>query len=150
VALCLDISGSMASLYSSGKIQQFAEKILALGCWFDDDGSIDIFLFGANAHKAGEMTLANFKNFIPNVLNQYPLEGGTYYGKVMKMIRNFYFPTGEEKVGSQLLYQINLSTLCLLLMEQLLTIQRQNNRLSRFHLSQFSGNLWQLTSPVRM
>lgn len=99
VALCLNISGSMASLYSSGKIQQFAEKILALGCWFDDDGSIDIFLFGTNAHKAGEMTLSNFKNFIPNVLNQYPLEGGTYYGKVMKMIRNFYFPTerGESR-----------------------------------------------------
>jgi len=95
VALCLDISGSMASLYSSGKIQRFAEKILALGCWFDDNGSIDIFLFGADAHKAGEMTLANFKNFIPNVLNQYPLEGGTYYGKVMKMIRSFYFPLGR-------------------------------------------------------
>jgi len=41
------------------------------------------------------MTLANFKNFIPNVLNQYPLEGGTYYGKAMKMIRSFYFPLGR-------------------------------------------------------
>jgi hypothetical protein len=95
VALCLDISGSMSFLYSSGKIQKFAEKILALGCQFDDNGSIDIFLFGSNAHKAGEMSLGNFKNFIPNMLNQYPLEGGTYYGKVMKMIRSFYFPLGR-------------------------------------------------------
>lgn len=97
VALCLDISGSMSSLYSSGKIQQLAERILALGCQFDDDGSIDIFLFGAEPHQVGEMTLKNFKNFIPNILNQYPLEGGTYYGKVMKMIRNFYFPMGKGK-----------------------------------------------------
>ena len=95
VALCLDISASMSSLYDSGKIQQFAEKILALGCRFDDDGSIDIFLFGANAHNAGQMTLDNFKNFIPNILKQYSLEGGTYYGKVMKTIRNFYFPDGR-------------------------------------------------------
>ena len=29
VALCLDISGSMFSLYSSGKIQRLAEKVLA-------------------------------------------------------------------------------------------------------------------------
>ena len=95
VALCLDISGSMTSLYNSGKIQRLAEKILALGCRFDDDGSIDIFLFGVNAHNPGEMTVDNFPNFIHNILHQYPLEGGTYYGKVMKEIRNFYFPDGR-------------------------------------------------------
>lgn len=99
VALCLDISGSMSHLYASGKIQRFAEKILALGCHFDDDGSIDIFLFGANAHYPGEMTLKNFQNFIPQIQRQHPLEGGTYYGKVMQAIRCFYFP---ETRGSQL------------------------------------------------
>ncbi|MGB3511202.1 MAG: VWA domain-containing protein [Microcoleaceae cyanobacterium] len=95
VALCLDISASMSSLYSSGKIQRLAEKILALGCRFDDNGSIDIFLFGAEAHRLEEMTLANFQDFIPNIQKKYPLEGGTYYGKVMKMIRSFYFPAGK-------------------------------------------------------
>jgi stress response protein SCP2 len=34
VAICLDISGSMTRLYSSGKIQRLAEKVLALGCQF--------------------------------------------------------------------------------------------------------------------
>ena len=92
VALCLDISGSMSSLYSSGKIQRLAEKILALGCRFDDNAAIDIFLFGVNPHNPGEMSIDNFSNFIHYILQQYPLEGGTYYGKVMKEIRNFYFP----------------------------------------------------------
>jgi stress response protein SCP2 len=96
VALCLDISGSMSSLYSSGKIQRLAEKILALGCRFDDNGSIDIFLFGINSHNPGEMTIDNFPNFLNNILKQYPLEGGTYYGKVMKEIRNFYFPDARN------------------------------------------------------
>ncbi|NEO52730.1 MAG: VWA domain-containing protein [Okeania sp. SIO3B5] len=95
VALCLDISGSMSFLYSSGKIQTLAEKILALGCRFDDNGSIDIFLFGQNPHQVGEMTLGNFQDFIPNIEQEHPLETGTYYGKVMKMIRNFYFPEGN-------------------------------------------------------
>jgi len=55
---------------SVGKIQQLAEKVLALGCRFDDDGSIDIFLFGAKAHHGGEMTVDNFKSFIPKRLLQ--------------------------------------------------------------------------------
>ena len=92
VALCLDISASMSSLYRSGKIQRLAEKILALGCRFDDNAAIEIFLFGVNAHNPGEMSIDNFSNFIDHILQQYPLEGGTYYGKVMKEIRNFYFP----------------------------------------------------------
>ncbi|MCC5667742.1 TerD family protein [Nostoc sp. CHAB 5784] len=96
VVLCLDISGSMSSLYSSGKIQRFAEKILALGCRFDDNASIDIFLFGAKTHNVGAMTIENFKSFIPNLLKQYPLEGGTYYGKAINMIRKFYFPISKK------------------------------------------------------
>jgi len=95
VALVLDISGSMNFLYSSGKVQEFAEKVLALGCCFDDNGALDIFLFGNNAHYGGEMTVDNFRDFIPNIQKKYPLEGGTYYGKVMKSVRNFYFPDGK-------------------------------------------------------
>ncbi len=96
VALCLDISASMSSLYSSGKIQRLAEKILALGCRFDDNASVDIFLFGINSYNAGEMTIDNFPNFIHHILKRYPLEGGTYYGRVMQEIRNFYFPDARD------------------------------------------------------
>jgi len=94
VALCLDISGSMGGLYQSGKIQRLSEKVLALGTRFDDDFSIDIFLFGQSAHEAGSMSPDNFKNFIPGLLRQYPLEGGTAYGSAMQMIRRFYFGRG--------------------------------------------------------
>ncbi|WP_057766572.1 VWA domain-containing protein [Cytobacillus praedii] len=97
VALCLDISGSMSGLYRSGKIQEFAEGILALGTRFDDDGSIDIFLFGANGHEAGELTIDNFNGFVNQLIRQYPLEGSTYYGKVMKIIRQHYFGSASER-----------------------------------------------------
>jgi stress response protein SCP2 len=92
VAICLDISGSMYNLYQTGKIQRLAEKVLALGCQFDDDGMIDVFLFGERAYHAEEMGINNFPGFTQRLLQQYPLEGGTCYGKVMKMIRNYYFP----------------------------------------------------------
>ncbi|WP_102272896.1 VWA domain-containing protein [Cytobacillus massiliigabonensis] len=97
VALCLDISGSMSGLYRSGKIQEFAERILALGTRFDDDGSIDIFLFGANGHEAGELTIDNFNGFVHQLIRRYPLEGSTYYGKVMKMIRQHYFGSASKR-----------------------------------------------------
>lgn len=93
VALCLDISASMGGLYRSGAIQKFAEKVLALGTRFDDDGAIDIFLFGAGAHDVGEMSVDNFAGFIGQIQQQYPLEGGTNYAKAMQLIRRHYFGT---------------------------------------------------------
>jgi stress response protein SCP2 len=92
VALVLDISGSMAGLYRAGKVQRLAEKVLALGTRFDDDGAIDVFLFGEHAHDAGEMSVDNFGRFVNDQLTRRGLEGGTYYGKAMKMVREHYFP----------------------------------------------------------
>lgn len=97
VALCLDISGSMSQLYSSGKIQDFAERILALGTRFDDDGSIDIFLFGQRAHDAGELSISNFDGFVNRLIRQYPLEGSTYYAKAMELIRQHYFGSAQAR-----------------------------------------------------
>ncbi|MFZ1389364.1 MAG: VWA domain-containing protein [Thiolinea sp.] len=92
VCLCLDISGSMHGLYRSGVIQAFAERILALGCRFDDDGAIDVFLFGKDAHQPPAMGLDNYRRYIDDMLRQYPLEGDTRYGLAMQAIRRHYFP----------------------------------------------------------
>lgn len=97
VALCLDISGSMYDLYESGKIQEFAERILALGTRFDDDGSIDIFLFGEFAYGAGELTVDNFDGFVNRMIRRYPLEGATYYADVMNMVREHYFGSAQRR-----------------------------------------------------
>jgi len=91
VALCLDISASMSGLYRAGKIQALVERILALGLRFDDNEMVDVFLFGANAHEVGELGMHNFGAFLGTVLQRHPLEGGTYYGKAMRLIRRHYF-----------------------------------------------------------
>ena len=93
----------MHSLYVSGKLQKFAERILALAVTFDDDNSIDVFLFGGgDTHYTGEMNLENFQNFINRAHKKHTAIGGTYYGKAMERIRNFYFP--HEGVGEHSQY----------------------------------------------
>lgn len=92
VCLCLDISGSMSALYKKGLVQSFAERILALACQFDDDGAIDVFLFGEKVHQPLPMELANFQGYIQQIIQRHPLEGDTRYGRAMEAIRKFYFP----------------------------------------------------------
>jgi stress response protein SCP2 len=87
-----DISYSMDHLYSQGEVQAFAERALAMGCRFDDDGEMDIFLFGARVHKVMSMNIGNYKVHLRTVLQQYGLEGGTDYGLAIQAVRNFYFP----------------------------------------------------------
>ena len=81
----------MSGLYKSGAVQKFANRILALGCRFDDDGAIDVFLFGAKVHNPEPMTLANSQSYIAGIIRNYPLEGDTRYGLAMQAIRTFYF-----------------------------------------------------------
>jgi len=94
VCLVLDISGSMSTLYRKGLVQQFAERILALGCRFDDDGEIDVFLFGRNVHRGAPMGLSNWSNYIRHIIDKHPLEGDTRYGAALEAVRRHYFPDG--------------------------------------------------------
>jgi len=100
VCLVLDISGSMSSLYRKGLVQAFAERILALGCRFDDDGAIDVFLFGRNVHRDEPMGLDNWSRYVGQMIERHPLEGDTRYGAAMEAVRRHYFPDaggGERK-----------------------------------------------------
>ncbi|MCA1855553.1 VWA domain-containing protein [Massilia oculi] len=102
VCLVLDISGSMSSLYRKGLVQRFAERILALGCRFDDDGDIDVFLFGRNVHHTEPMGLSNWTGYVAKVIERHPLEGDTRYGAAMSAVRRHYFPDtdgGERKTA---------------------------------------------------
>jgi stress response protein SCP2 len=87
VFLCLDISGSMSSLYSSGKIDQLVQRVMALGYRLDDDGMIDVILFGAKVHEYGQIGVDDYKGFVTKMTREYRLEGGTRYGAAMEVIR---------------------------------------------------------------
>lgn len=90
VALCLDISISMNNLYHNGLVQSFVEKILALGCRLDDDGAIDIFLFGEEGHQPAPVTYKDFNGYVNRIIKQHPLEPDTRYSTAIEMVRNHY------------------------------------------------------------
>ncbi len=93
VAICLAISTAMAKLYSNGRIQQLSEKILALACQWQETVTVEVFLCNDKAHHLPALHLHNFDGFCQLLPNHAPLDKPICYGKVMKMLRNFYFPT---------------------------------------------------------
>lgn len=103
VALCLDVSGSMFPLYRAGKVQELAERVLALGCHFDDNGGIDVFLFGTDAKFAGEMTLTNWSGCVDRLMatpERRAAGGGTEYWRAIQVIRDYYFPGATKTTRS--------------------------------------------------
>ncbi|MGR6999456.1 VWA domain-containing protein [Yinghuangia aomiensis] len=99
VALCLDISASMHRLFESGKVQALIERVLSLGLRFDDNGEVDVFLFGVEGHEAGTLGLGQYQGWADVILRKYPLEGGTDYAKAMQLVRESYFKTSAPRHG---------------------------------------------------
>lgn len=97
VALCLDISGSMNGQYRSGKIQALAERVLALGLRFDDDGAIDVFLFGGKGHHEGEMNLGNHSGYVDAAVRRAGMQPATNYGAAMSLVREHYFGSSARR-----------------------------------------------------
>jgi stress response protein SCP2 len=91
VALCLDISASMHGLYKDGAIDRLVQRVLALGLRFDDDGAVDVWLFGKEGYAVEPISLANLDRYVSDMLSAHRLEGATYYGKAMVLLRRFYF-----------------------------------------------------------
>lgn len=106
VALCLDISASMAGNYSSGAVQEFAERILALGCRLDDDGSIDVFLFGENGYQPAPLTVKDFPGYISRMQKINKLEYDTRYSTALELVRKFYSPTYKYERSEPLSMEI--------------------------------------------
>jgi hypothetical protein len=95
VALVLDISGSMARLYRSGAVQRLAERVLALGLRFDDDGEVDVFLFGRKVHRPTPgLRLEGHQQYVAELTKRYKLEFDTRYGAAMSAVRGHYFHSG--------------------------------------------------------
>ncbi len=97
VALVLDISGSMSGLYRSGAVQRLAERVLALGLRFDDDGVVDVFLFGKQVHRPEGLRLEGHQQYIAELTRRHKLEYDTRYGAAMSAVRTHYFGTSQER-----------------------------------------------------
>ena len=92
VALVLDISASMTMLYRRGAVQRLAERVLALGLRFDDDGEVDVFLFGERVHHPDDgLRLDDYGDYTARLLAEHKLEYDTRYGAAVAEVRRHYF-----------------------------------------------------------
>lgn len=100
VALAIDISTSMTSLFRNGTVQEVCEKLLALGVKFDDNAAIDVFLFGHGNYEAAELKESEFYGYVQSKLEpRYPLEPATNYAGVMDRIMKKYYPNSYGDRG---------------------------------------------------
>jgi uncharacterized protein YciU (UPF0263 family) len=89
VVVALDYSGSMSSLYKNGAVQETINRLVPLGLTFDDNGSIDMYLFQNDYRKMKDVTLSNYENYVKKVNDKSGYHmGGTYYAPVLEAIIN--------------------------------------------------------------
>ena len=87
VVVVLDYSGSMSRLYSNGTVQHTISRLVPLGLTFDDNGSIDVYLFQDTYRKMADLNLSNYENYVRNVINtSHYIMGGTRYAPVLRAI----------------------------------------------------------------
>ncbi len=91
VVLVLDISKSMNRLYKDGTVQRVIERMLALALNFDDDGQIDLMLFGTRAYQLPAVTLDDIEGAVERViLTDYRIIEATRYAPPLQMIHDKY------------------------------------------------------------
>ncbi|KAI7255763.1 hypothetical protein KC345_g11078 [Hortaea werneckii] len=64
VGIVLDITGSMRNLYSSGVVQEVVERILAVACKFDDNGSLDVWVYDTEFSRLPPVTERDLGNYV--------------------------------------------------------------------------------------
>lgn len=92
VWLVIDISASMDEskrwYYRDKKVDALVARILAAASNLDDDGEINVVVFGVNAHYLGTLNLSNYREFGAIRAKRFPLEPGTMYGKAIDLVRD--------------------------------------------------------------
>lgn len=93
VALVLDFSGSMNSMFTDGTVQALIERLMPIACQFDDNGELDLWIFENGFKRLAPVNMNNFYGLAKHLKDNYRM-GGTCYAPVMRDIINKY--TVEE------------------------------------------------------
>ncbi|MBQ5439696.1 MAG: TerD family protein, partial [Clostridia bacterium] len=80
VVVVLDYSGSMHTLYANGTVQRTINRLVPLGLTFDDNGTIDVFLFSTEYKKLDDLNIMNYESYVNLVAKNSGMNmGGTMY-----------------------------------------------------------------------
>jgi stress response protein SCP2 len=64
VAIVIDASGSMISLFTKGTVQRAFEKVLAIAACMDDDGALDVWFFASKSMRAPSVTESDYADYV--------------------------------------------------------------------------------------
>lgn len=103
VALVLDYSGSMKRLYDNGVVQAVVEKILPIAMNFDDNGSMEMWIFENGFRRLEDISLENFYGYIEENVLKYRM-GGTSYAPVMKDVFNKYIKEDPANLPNYVIF----------------------------------------------
>lgn len=92
VAVVMDYSGSMNSMYRSGVVQSILTRLMPLALKFDDNGELDVWIFDDRFHRLYPMDISNFHTYVRDEITKkgYSM-GGTAYAPVLKDVIKKYF-----------------------------------------------------------
>ncbi|MEZ8292221.1 VWA domain-containing protein [Vibrio splendidus] len=96
VAMAIDLSGSMNPALKRGEVTRLLKQTLAQGLTFDDDGDIEIFVFGSLANYYGTMNLANLDETC-EAFKSISTKGLTNYGDAISTITKHYTDIGFDQ-----------------------------------------------------
>lgn len=87
VALAMDFSGSMDSLYYNGSVQAVITRLLPIALKFDDNGELESWLFSNGSHKLDPVNADNYQTYVDDYMLSSGMNmGGTNYAPVLKDI----------------------------------------------------------------
>lgn len=85
VVVILDYSGSMSTLYIDGTVQRTLNRLVPLGLTFDDNNSLDVFLFETRYKIFPSLNLSNYEHYVEKDIMKSGYDmGGTNYEPVLK------------------------------------------------------------------
>lgn len=87
--MALDKSGSMVEFYASGLMQQFSERVAALGAHVDDDGDMPVWALTEQVFGPKNINLAQADGFVAEMVKEVPY-GGTKFAPVIRAITAHY------------------------------------------------------------
>lgn len=89
VVVVLDYSGSMRKMYNDGTVQNTLTRLVPLGMQFDDNGTIDTYVFRNDFTKMDDLNLDNYDNYVIDVIQRRMTKyGRTVYSPVLRDIYN--------------------------------------------------------------
>ncbi|WP_411955968.1 vWA domain-containing protein [Clostridium estertheticum] len=105
VALVIDISRSMFSCYKEGKVQKVIDRIAAVAAKFDDDGTLDMWIFDHRFRRLPSVNENNYENYINREILDKHKQGlfdGKIFGAndeppVMKDVIKYYIVENKSK-----------------------------------------------------